>query len=50
MQAICDPAPKNWAKAFSAFLAVALFCGTSQALPANPPIFNKELIIATLYD
>jgi hypothetical protein len=35
------------AQAFSAWLAIALFCGASQAQPANPPISDKQLVIAT---
>jgi polar amino acid transport system substrate-binding protein len=37
----------NRTRAFGALVAIALFCGTSQAEPANPPVFNKELVIAT---
>ena len=37
----------NGARAFSIFAAIVLFCGTSQAQPANPPTPDKELIIAT---
>src|SRR5271169_1421144 len=37
----------NRARAFSALVAIALFCGTSQAQPANPSVSNKELVIAT---
>jgi polar amino acid transport system substrate-binding protein len=32
---------------FGALVAIALFCGTSQAQPANPPASDKELVIAT---
>jgi len=37
----------NGARAFGIFAAIVLFCGTDQAQPANPPISDKELVIAT---
>ena len=35
------------ARAFSALVALALFSGVAQAQPNNPPISDKELVIAT---
>jgi len=37
----------NGARAFGIFAAIVLFCGTPQAQPANPPISDKELVVAT---
>ena len=37
----------NRLRTFCALVAIALFCGTAQAQPANPPASNKELVIGT---
>jgi ABC-type amino acid transport substrate-binding protein len=37
----------NRALAFGILVATALLWGTRQAQPANPPISDKELIVAT---
>jgi len=39
--------PVNRARAFSILAGIALLWGTGHAQPANPPISDKELIVAT---
>src|SRR5262249_58208548 len=37
----------NRLRTFCAVVAIALFCGTAQAQPANPPASNKQLLLGT---